>query len=117
MIGHTLAHGALIAFLLEGPGKLCKAPITFHNKLSLRAAFGAVNFMVLLAVLTTRYSQGAWYQFEIRSGPVAEKQAVLNVSDEDSIPTVEVSVTEDRISGWNIQVETENFAFAPESIG
>jgi len=53
VIGHTLAHGALIVFLLEGPGKLYKAPITFHNRMSLRTAFGAVNFALLLAVLMT----------------------------------------------------------------
>lgn len=117
VIGHTLAHGALIVFLLEGPGKLYKAPITFHNRMSLRAAFGAVNFVVLLAVLMVGYTQGAWYQYETRSGPVAEEQAVLNVTDDESIPTVEISATEDRLSGWNIRVETENFTFAPESVG
>jgi len=117
VIGHTLAHGALIVFLLEGPGKLYKAPITFHNKMSLRTAFGAVNFAVLLAVLLTIYSQGAWHQYETRSGPVAEEQMLLDVSGDEPVPAVEVSVTKDRLSGWNIRLETENFEFAPESIG
>lgn len=117
VIGHTLAHGALIVFLLEGPGKLYKAPITFHDKLSLRSAFGAVNFLVLLAVLLFGYSQSAWHQYETRSGPVAEEQATIDVSDEDSIPSVYLSVTEDRLSGWNIRLDTENFTFVPESVG
>lgn len=117
VIGHTLAHGALIVFLLEGPGKLYKAPITFHNRMSLRAAFGAVNFVVLLSVLMIGYTQGAWQQYETRSGPVVQEQEVLNVSGEESIPTVEISATEDRLSGWNIRVEAENFTFAPESVG
>lgn len=117
VIGHTLAHGALIVFLLEGPGKLYKAPITFHDKMSLRAAFGAINFVVLLAVLMVGYTQGAWYQYETESGPVAEEQAVLNVTDDELAPTVDIFATEDRLSGWNIRVETENFMFAPESVG
>lgn len=117
IIGHTLAHGALIVFLLEGPGKLYKAPITFHDKLSLRSAFGAVNFLVLLAVLIFAYSQSAWHQYETRSGPVAEEQVIMDVSGEESIPGVYLSVTEDRLLGWNIRIETENFTFAPESVG
>ena len=117
VIGHTLAHGALIVFLLEGPGKLYKAPITFHNRMSLRTAFGAVNFALLLAVLMTIYSQGAWYQYETRSGPVAEEQMLFNVTGEEPVPAVDISATKDRLSGWNIRLETENFTFAPESIG
>lgn len=117
VIGHTLAHGALIVFLLEGPGKLYKAPITFHDRMSLRTAFGAVNFAVLLALLLTAYSQGAWYQYETRSGPVAEEQTMLEVSGDGQVPKVRISAEKDRISGWNIRLETENFSFAPESIG
>lgn len=117
VIGHTLAHGALIVFLLEGPGKLYKAPITFHDKLSLRSAFGAVNFLVLLALLTVGYAQGAWYQYETRSGPLTDEQAMLDVSGEEPVPSVEVSVMQDGISGWNIRLQTENFTFSPESAG
>lgn len=117
VIGHTLAHGALIVFLLEGPGRLYKAPITFHDKLSLRSAFGAVNFLVLLAVLMVAYSQSAWYQYETRSDEVAEEQVIMDVSGEESIPELKIFVTEDRMSGWNIRLETENFTFAPESTG
>ena len=118
VIGHTLAHGALIVFLLEGPGKLYKAPITFHNKMSLRSAFGGVNFVVLLVILMTTYSLGAMYQYETRSGPVGEEYVLLDVSgEEESIPTVDIEATEDRISGWNIRLETENFTFAPDAVG
>jgi len=117
IIGHTLAHGALIVFLLEGPGKLYKAPIKFHDKLSLRTAFGAVNFAVLLAALLVAYSQGAQYQYETRSGTAAEEQMLLNVSGEELVPTLELNVTKDRLTGWNIHLVTENFSFAPESVG
>lgn len=117
VIGHTLAHGALIVFLLEGPGNVYKAPIRFHKKLSLRAAFASVNFVALLAVLTLAYSYSAWHQYEERSGPVGEKMAMIDAGEMDDIPTVTLHVTEDRMSGWNLRIETENFTFAPESVG
>lgn len=107
----------MIIFLLEGPGKLYKAPIKFHDKLSLRTAFGAVNFAVLLAALLVAYSQGAQYEYETRSRTLAEEHALLDVSGEELVPTLELNVTKDRLTGWNIHLMTENFSFASESVG
>lgn len=63
VIGHTTLHAALIVFLLHGPGTAYRAPITFHRRLPLRVAFGAVNFGLALAVLLMAYTAGAWYQY------------------------------------------------------
>ena len=60
VVGHTALHAALIIFLLNGPGTVYRAPITFHQKLPLRTAFAAVNFAVILAVMLVAYSTGAW---------------------------------------------------------
>ncbi|NBC26838.1 MAG: hypothetical protein GVY08_08250 [Bacteroidetes bacterium] len=117
VIGHTLAHGALIVFLLEGPGSMYKTPITFHKKLNLRSAFGGVNFALLLGILLFAYSQGAWHQYNTRSGQETEEAAVLNLTEEAGAPSVTIDVLKDPLSGWNLRVETENFTFAPESIG
>lgn len=116
VIGHTLAHGALIVFLLEGPGNIYKAPVRFHEKLSLRSAFASVNFLVLLAVLLTAYNFSAWHQYEERSAENIEQTAV-DVSDRENIPDVTLHASEDSLSGWNLRIETENFEFAPEKIG
>ncbi len=59
VIGHTPIHAALIVFLLEGPGRVYAPPIAFHRRLSLRTAFAAVNFAVLLAALLVPYAAGA----------------------------------------------------------
>ncbi|MFO7847734.1 MAG: hypothetical protein R6V27_14300 [Balneolaceae bacterium] len=117
VIGHTLAHGALIVFLLEGPGSMYRTPITFHKKLSLRSAFGAVNFALLLGVLLFAYSQGAWHQYTTRSGPALEEAGILNLPDDVNAPSVSIDLSKDPISGWNLRVETENFEFSPEAIG
>lgn len=63
VIGHTPIHAALIVFLLEGPGTVYRAPITFHERLGLRTAFAAVNFALLLAILLPLYAAAARAQF------------------------------------------------------
>ncbi len=60
VIGHTALHAALIVFLLEGPGRIYRAPITFHSRLPWRVAFAAVNFAILLTLLIIPYSAEAW---------------------------------------------------------
>jgi hypothetical protein len=64
VVGHTSLHAALIIFLLNGPGTVYRAPITFHDRLPLRAAFGAVNFIVVVGVLMMLYLGGAWNQYQ-----------------------------------------------------
>jgi hypothetical protein len=72
VIGHTPIHAALIVFLIEGPGTLYRAPITFHRRLALRTAFAAVNFAVLLALLLVPYTLAAeaQHQAALRAAPV-----------------------------------------------
>jgi hypothetical protein len=60
VIGHTLIHGALIVFLLEGPGKVYAPPIRLHSRMPLRVAFAAVNFLLLVSLLIVPYAWGAW---------------------------------------------------------
>jgi hypothetical protein len=61
VIGHTLVHGALIVFLLEGPGRFYRPPIAFHERTALRAAFAAVNYVILLGALLAAYAWAAWH--------------------------------------------------------
>lgn len=55
VIGHTVLHGALLAFAVLGPGHYYPAPIEFHKRLGLRAAFAAVNFVIVIGVLGIAY--------------------------------------------------------------
>jgi hypothetical protein len=63
IIGHTSIHGALIVFLLEGPGTFYRPPIAWHRNVRWRAAFAAVNFVVLLAAGLIAYSAMAWHVY------------------------------------------------------
>ncbi|MEX0661620.1 MAG: hypothetical protein WEA58_09335 [Balneolaceae bacterium] len=116
VIGHTLAHGALIVFLLNGPGNVYKAPVRFHKKIGLRAAFTSINFLVLLTFLITAYSYSAFHQYEERHNEYIE-QAVIDVSDEENIPSIKLQITEDELNGWNLRIETEEFKFTPQVSG
>jgi hypothetical protein len=77
VVGHTPIHAALIVFLLEGPGRVYPPPIAFHRRLSLRTAFAAVNFAVLLAALLAPYTAGARLAHDefLRAHPTARGSA------------------------------------------
>lgn len=55
VIGHTILHGALLVFTVVGPGHYYPPPIEFHKRLGLRAAFVAVNFVVVVGILGLAY--------------------------------------------------------------
>ncbi len=56
VIGHTIIHAALIAFLIEGTShSVYPAPINIHRTIPWRMGFAAVNFVLLLAVFVVPY--------------------------------------------------------------
>jgi len=55
VIGHTILHGALLVFTVVGPGRYYPPPIEFHKHLGLRAAFVAMNFVIVIGVLAVIY--------------------------------------------------------------
>jgi len=71
VIGHTLIHAALIVFLLEGPGRGFRPPIAIHQRPALRAAFAAVNLVLLLAVMLPIYAWAARVMHENAVGSAA----------------------------------------------
>lgn len=64
VIGHTAIHGALIVFLLEGPGKFYRPPIAWHRSTAWRAAFASVNYIVLLVAGLLLYSFTSQHVYE-----------------------------------------------------
>ena len=99
VIGHTTLHAVLIIFLLNGPGTVYRAPITFHSRTPLRVAFAAVNFALILGVMLVLYNGGAWYQYQnYKAGlPVIEVAAA-------NAPTVSLSAT-----GTHLHINTTRF--------
>jgi uncharacterized membrane protein YphA (DoxX/SURF4 family) len=56
VIGHTIIHAALIAFLLEGTTRgIYRAPINIHRQTSWRMAFAAINFALITVAFVIPY--------------------------------------------------------------
>jgi uncharacterized membrane protein YphA (DoxX/SURF4 family) len=78
VIGHTIIHAALIAFLLEGTARTYPAPIDIHKKLNWRMAFAVVNFALLLVVLIVPYSLIASREYDLAiAAPLIETLTLL----------------------------------------
>lgn len=116
VIGHTLIHGALVVFVLEGPGVVYPSPIRFHEKASLRVAFAAVNLLVWLTLILGGYHYAATAEATaaVTAGAVHQHGPV---AAQDPVPTLNAVVSPDAMGGWNLRLDTRHFEFAPEEAG
>jgi hypothetical protein len=85
VIGHTMLHGALLVFLIEGSAGRYPPPVRFHRRPKLRVAFASVNFLLLLGLLLAPYAAGARRMYEharegelppVRPAPGLEDQVI-----------------------------------------
>ncbi|MEM7343130.1 MAG: hypothetical protein AAF485_02720 [Chloroflexota bacterium] len=109
VIGHTIIHAALIVFLIEGPGHVYRAPITFHKNIGLRTAFASVNFAVLLILLIIPYAfvaQQIHLSYLASNQPITPREIEVNA---EQAPEIELLVHEDPLAGWNLELVTTNF--------
>lgn len=40
----------------------------------------------------------------------------IELSENDTIPTIKIMVSPDKIEGWNLEIKTTNFVFSPENL-
>lgn len=122
IIGHTMIHGALIVFLLEGPGKFY---IRLRNRFSnvyKRMGFTFVNFIVLFVILILAYSALAQMKYDQKQKFLAKKpdhvheQIDMAGYPKEELPAVWMDIETDPAGGYNIHFITRNFAFTPENI-
>ena len=50
-------------------------------------------------------------------GDDGHTHGMVEVPEEMAVPTVEIEISQDPSSGWNLHIITENFLFAPERSG
>lgn len=124
VIGHTPLHAALIVFLFNGTGKTFKPPIAIHSNLWLRAAFAAINFIVILAVFLFAYSFSAYRQYEHALAAAQTEEGnvhgsrMMDLSNAEIIPEISIiEVMEDDIGEYILHVEIDNWTFTPEKTG
>lgn len=118
VIGHTILHGALLIFVVKGPGQYYQAPIRFHKSPWMRSIFASINFVILFLILG--------YSYEKLAGEIhRQKVASMEILDHPKYeipsalptPTIKLESKKDSSGGWNLHIITENFKFTPEEAG
>jgi len=122
VVGHTLIHGALLVFLLEGPGKVYQLLQSHFRTMIHRIAFSSLNFLALLAIMLFSYQLLATNKYERKQSFLAQKpmhqhsQIELAGYPPAELPDVLIDVQDDAMGGYNIRVTTTNFTFTPEDV-
>ena len=117
VVGHTILHGALLVFIVKGPGHYYQAPIRFHKNTLLRYLFSVVNFVILFVVLAIPYQKLSQQAYADSVAKRAEQaHPIFNVPKE-SAPSVMIHASKDPNGGWNVHLMTDKFTFTPENAG
>lgn len=118
IVGHTILHGALLVFIVKGPGHYYQAPIRFHKSTMLRSVFAIVNFIALFAILAFPYQKlanDAFAQSQVERKALEHPK--LEIGNIPNAPSVMIHPSRDAHGGWNLHLMTNNFTFTPENSG
>lgn len=118
IVGHTILHGALLVFIVKGPGHYYQAPIRWHKSPWMRSLFAVINFIILFVVLAYPYQTMSQKIFaETRETRAKLVHPQFNVPEGVAAPSVMIHAMKDANGGWNLHLMTSNFTFAPENAG
>lgn len=122
VIGHTIIHGALIAFLLQGPGEVYKTPVALHEKMVLRTAFASVTFVLVIGLTILPYSamaQQVWRNSTDDVALVLDGSMCggnhIDIAGYETLPGVAMNLTQDANGNYVVEIDTKNFTWAEES--
>lgn len=117
VIGHTILHGSLLVFIVNGNRNYFTAPINFHQNLPLRMSFAAVNFILLFFLLFFPY---AWMSDQVHQQRIEKysqtQHSLYEVKSSEWNPQVKLEAHKDSTRGWNVRVKTSDFTFAAEQV-
>lgn len=121
IIGHTLLHGCLIVFLLEGSSVVESRLRRYLKSLSARMVFAVLGLIVLFPALAVPYTVLANRKYDSRYLKDAygsrHEHIPLEVPADMPPPTLELVVEPDPMNGYNLHFKTAHFRFAPENAG
>ncbi len=118
VIGHTILHGALLVFIVKGPGHYYQAPIRFHKAPWMRSIFAIINFTILFALMAFTYDKLAHKTYvQLTEAKLKEEHPHYEHPVNLPIPSVAIAQTMDLMGGWNLQFTVKNFIFTPERTG
>ena len=118
LVGHTVIHTLLIVFLFAGSGKLTP-PLHWIDNSKLRIPAIAVGFVGLVALLMLPYSYGAARMYAASSTGQTEDihETLIEANPAVDPPRLAIALHKDPVKGWNVELVTENFEFAPAAAG
>lgn len=118
IVGHTILHGALLVFIVKGPGRYYQAPIRFHKSPWMRSLFAIINFSIVFFILIFPYE---WMAKKIHVKAQEERKSMDHpqfvIPQNIPKPSVVVHAMKDSMSGYNLHLMTTNFRFSPEKAG
>lgn len=118
IVGHTILHGALLVFIVKGPGHYYQAPIRFHKSTSFRSLFAITNYIILFGILAFPYQKLA---NEAHASALLKYKALehprFEIANGQAVPSIMIHANQDPHGGWNLHLMTENFKFTPENAG
>ncbi|MEX2215179.1 MAG: hypothetical protein WD768_13680 [Phycisphaeraceae bacterium] len=122
LMGHTMIHTALIVVLIEGPGGHFESPIHWIRRFMPRLAVAGVGFALALAAVLLPYAYGAQWMYQRVDRTVHANEhdghaQAVEVADAATAPTLTLRIHRDPHSGWNLELITTQFSFAPQSAG
>lgn len=117
VVGHTILHGALLVFIVTGPGHHYLAPIRLHKSLWMRNAFAIINFLILFAVMIFPYSKMA---NKVHAEAMAKHSVHMHEKFEVPLdtprPEIVIHAMADEKGGYNFHLAVKNFKFKPEDV-
>jgi uncharacterized membrane protein YphA (DoxX/SURF4 family) len=118
IVGHTILHGALLVFIVRGPGYYYQAPIRIHKSFFMKNVFAIVNFIILFALLAIPYEKMAQaaHSKSLRKR-VQEAHPRYDLPEGIPSPSLKIKPYQDPKGGWNILLETTHFTFTPGNAG
>lgn len=118
VVGHTILHGALLVFIVKGPGHYYQAPIRFHKAPWMRSLFAVINFIILFSVMAFCYDKLAHKTYtKLSEQKTKEAHPHYEHPVNLPIPSVVIEHTIDSMGGWNLHFLVKNFSFTPERAG
>jgi len=121
IIGHTLLHGCLVVFLLEGGSVVYNRMNRTLRTLSARMAFASVAMVILFPLLLYPYYTLASRKYENRMGKTMfgshHEHIPLEIPESMPQPSVSLEIFNDPMGGYNLHITTQNFRWAPDRAG
>jgi hypothetical protein len=114
VVGHTLIHAVLLVFIIAGPGK-ATPPLYWVHGLGKRLSTSALTFLALIAAFLIPYAFGAGITHDSANFQTDQAHGASLSGDhpDGHSPGLAIAIHKDAMSGWNLELVTDNFEFDP----